>query len=318
MFLAIADTRTYDIHLMLAETFEPVGLLQGHVGKVTGIGFSHDGNLLATASEDHTIRIWNTLTKEVVRTLEITAGLLSIRSISSNNERLLTTTSDFVTGVWDLATGAMVLSLPSKSFGPGHVAPKEWTVKSYFSTDDNYVVTNTCTRDDISTYDVVKLLDARTGTEVNSFHGHATIVTSVAVCPVWDYIASGSVDGLVIIWELTSLDEKLRLSAHESSVTSIRFCYDGSKLASCSQESDMLLLRIWSIACGEMMTELRLGDIGWYCFNDSGSRLICEVYPSRTTMETDSVIFDLETGTILKKFDHFGMGTYSPTMHVLL
>jgi WD40 repeat protein len=135
MFLAIADTRTYDINLMLAETFEPVGLLQGHVGKVTGIGFSHDGNLLATASEDHTIRIWNTLTKEVVRTLEITAGLLSIRSISSNNERLLTTTSDFVTGVWDLATGAMVLSLPSKSFGPGHVAPKEWTVKSYFSTD---------------------------------------------------------------------------------------------------------------------------------------------------------------------------------------
>ena len=39
-------------------------MLAGHQGAVTGVAFSPDGALLATASADGTARIWNAATGE--------------------------------------------------------------------------------------------------------------------------------------------------------------------------------------------------------------------------------------------------------------
>jgi WD40 repeat protein len=45
-------------------------MLEGHSDWVSAVTFSHDGQLLASASYDRTVRLWNPSTGEQVQTLE--------------------------------------------------------------------------------------------------------------------------------------------------------------------------------------------------------------------------------------------------------
>jgi WD40 repeat protein len=47
-----------------------VQILKGHCSKVLAVDFSHDGQMLASASDDKTIKIWNLLTNQEHCTLK--------------------------------------------------------------------------------------------------------------------------------------------------------------------------------------------------------------------------------------------------------
>ena len=45
------------------------GTLTGHTGGVSDVAFSPDGRILASSSYDHTLRLWDVVTGEHIRTL---------------------------------------------------------------------------------------------------------------------------------------------------------------------------------------------------------------------------------------------------------
>ena len=49
---------------------EPLQVFSGHDGDVNKVVFSHDGNLIATASQDKTIQIWDHNTGKRVAVLK--------------------------------------------------------------------------------------------------------------------------------------------------------------------------------------------------------------------------------------------------------
>jgi WD40 repeat protein len=75
------------------------------------VAFDPDGNHLASASADGTIRLWNPATGKEVHTLTGHALAVSRVVFSPDGQRLVSASSDRTIKVWDSVTGAAVLTL---------------------------------------------------------------------------------------------------------------------------------------------------------------------------------------------------------------
>ena len=79
--------------------------------------------------------------------------------------------------------------------------------------------------------------------ERNSLEGHVDSVTSVSFSPDGKMIASGSADGMVIIWNRNGTKIK-SFKAHEKKITSLGFSPNSQKLLSGSEDKT---LNLWSL-----------------------------------------------------------------------
>jgi WD40 repeat protein len=88
--------------------------LKGHTGSITRIVFSPDGRRLASASEDHTVRVWDTATGQELFPLKGHTG--HVRGIVfSPDGRRLASAGDKTVRIWDAATGQELLNLKGHS-----------------------------------------------------------------------------------------------------------------------------------------------------------------------------------------------------------
>ena len=79
--------------------------LRGHKGWIARIAWSPDGRRLASPSEDKTIRIWDAVTGEVVRTLGGHANAVLSVAWSPDGRRLASASNDKTVRLWDAETG---------------------------------------------------------------------------------------------------------------------------------------------------------------------------------------------------------------------
>lgn len=109
---------------MEALTREPVSReIRGHKGIVTCLAWNADGSRLASASADHTVRVWSTrsLDQSSPSSLELRGHSKSIEKIAWNPQdpnELASLSADKTLKIWDLRTGtlaALSLSWPSFS-----------------------------------------------------------------------------------------------------------------------------------------------------------------------------------------------------------
>jgi WD40 repeat protein len=223
------DLRGFEWHYLWRLAHPDVQTLRGHTASTHGIAFSPDGQRLASASADRTVKLWEVATGKVLRTLQgQTQGAVSL-AFSPDGQRLASADSyggDRTVSIWDLDTGKVLHTLA------GHEGP----VKNVAFSPDGHCLA-TASRDK-----TVKLWDATNGKEIRTLTGHTGGVEGVAFSPDGQHLASGCRDGTVKLWEVATGKELRTFTGHSEPVPSVAispvaFSPDGQQLVFASGET---------------------------------------------------------------------------------
>src|SRR5205807_344080 len=85
--------------------------LRGHTNGVIAVSYSPDGMRLASASGDHTVKVWDARSGAELLALRGHTGSVNAVSYSPDGTRLATASGDQTVKVWDARSGAELLAL---------------------------------------------------------------------------------------------------------------------------------------------------------------------------------------------------------------
>jgi len=132
--LIAADAKEYGI----------AKLLRGHTAVLNMVTYSHDGTLIATASDDRTAAIWNAHGK-LLRKLEGHTDEVWRVIFMKDDKRLLTTSKDGTARLWDVNTGQPIDVIHSG--GPGIY----WTQLLH---DESHLALTNCSKNRIEIHNI--------------------------------------------------------------------------------------------------------------------------------------------------------------------
>jgi WD40 repeat protein len=212
--------------------------IKGHTGKVVSVGFSPDGNWLASASLDRTIRVWSMPSGELDRIIEDDS--IKIIGFMKQSEKLVSGGADQTIRIWNLQLGKLERSLGA------YARPLDPSLPVALSADGGTIATSSPSHS-------VKLWDVSSGELLHTLQGHASDVFSIAYSRDGHYLVSGSNDQAVRVWNLRtgSLDNVLK--GHTESVLSVAISGDGQRIASASGDHSV---KIWDLVSGELVHDL--------------------------------------------------------------
>lgn len=104
-------------------------------------------------------------------------------------------------------------------------------------------------------------------------HGHSDSIMSVAYSPDGSYIATGSHDSLILLWDPTNAQCIRSLEGHTDSVLEVTFSPSGAQIASGSSDGT---IRLWDSRSGRCLFSLKghTDAINCVAFSPNGRRLV--------------------------------------------
>ncbi|MFQ5805310.1 MAG: PKD domain-containing protein [Phycisphaerae bacterium] len=211
-----------------------VEVFTGHDERVNDVAFAPNGNTVATASDDGTVRRYNTATGELNRAYT-GEGRINAVAFSPDGLQLVWGQSDGEVVLAEVASGAVIRTFSGHNATVNDVA---------FSPDGTQILSGSNDRRAL----LWKVAD---GTILRDLQ-HTLGINAVAFSPVDPtMVATGSEDGVIKIWNTTSGAELLTLSGHGGPVNDLVFSSDGQALISASDDNTA---RAWSPFLGTLVT----------------------------------------------------------------
>jgi WD40 repeat protein len=212
-------------------------ILQGHESAVMDLAFSSDGQLIASASWDGTVKLWD-INGQVLKTIQGHENEVNSVSFSPDNKTIATAGADGTVKIWDM-NGRQIHSLE------GH---QGWVMNVSFSPDGQTIAS-------ASLDGTVKIWNTN-GRQLKTFEGHQNGVRSVSFSPDGRTIASASDDGTVRLWNRNGRESRT-FQGHSDQVMDVSFSPDGRTIASASDDGTV---KLWNRSGRELETLQSHGD----------------------------------------------------------
>ena len=209
--------------------------VRGHQG-ISEALFSPDGQILAGASDDGSVYLWDTETGEQKKILTGHPGFIitiAALSFSSDSRTLVIANRDGSVRLWNAATGQLDKTLieGTEQLWDASISPDRQTIASLIF-------------DDSSSIRLWNIATVRPYTTV----AVDPSVRRICFSPDSQTLAGASNDGTIYLWDAETGKEKKMLAGHTSIVGDVTFSPDGQMLASASWDRTV---RLWDAATGQ-------------------------------------------------------------------
>jgi WD40 repeat protein/tRNA A-37 threonylcarbamoyl transferase component Bud32 len=159
--------------------------LAGHNAAVFDVAFSPDGQRLASASRDGTVKVWDVYEGSELLTCQGHTHTVMAVTFSADGARLASASFDWTAKLWDASTGRLLQTMT------GHTQPVRDVA---INPDGTRLATASNDR-------TIKLWDLASGRELLTLAGHTGWVRSVTFDPTGHFLVSASDDATVRVWD---------------------------------------------------------------------------------------------------------------------
>jgi WD40 repeat protein len=214
--------------------------LRGHEQDgIWSLALSPNGQQLASAAGDGTVRLWDWQAGTELKVLRPTGSRWNFAvAFSPDGRHLAAAGAKGIVWIWDAITGEEIRTLRGQ---------QDWIRSVAFSPDGKLAASGG--RDQS-----IKVWDVSKGEEVATLPVRRGEIHSVAFDPRGKHIASGNHDKTIAIWDFASGREVAVLAGHRAEVMSIVYAPDGKSLASASHDGT---IRLWNTITSQGLTTLR-------------------------------------------------------------
>ena len=197
--------------------------LIGHEDQVFCVEFSPDGGRLVTGGKDHTARIWDARTGELLRTLAGHSDEINGVGFTPNGETVATSGEDGRLCLWEAGSGRLLQVLCGPSAVP---------LMGLAFSPDGGLLAAADHAGAVRLWETPQWREPESSTwrELDRLAGHQDRVNCVAFSPDGRTLASGSEDRTIRLWDTASRKETGKLTRGECPVTCVAFSRDGSLL----------------------------------------------------------------------------------------
>ncbi|TKD69241.1 PQQ-binding-like beta-propeller repeat protein [Pseudalkalibacillus hwajinpoensis] len=217
-------------------------LLGSHEHLVNGLTMSNDGNLLASASSDYTINLYDIKTNKKVNTLKAHSDDVEDLAFNDNDTLLVSVSRDNRCLVWDVQTGA---------------------VKNEFCLHDKDVL-SVWIKEDVAftTGDDGKVFiwDITTSTLIKELGPFDYEIDTVAGSKELNLFAIGRDDGKVMFYNATSFELVQELKAHERGIKQVSFSPSGNLVLTAGYDHQ---IKVWNTTNFSLFRKLETTTYQW-------------------------------------------------------
>ncbi len=205
-------------------------VLTKHSKKVSALAFSNDGKLLASASLDASICVWDVATRKVKHEIKMKRGIRTV-VFSPDGKQIAAAALDRSIYVWELGQADPVHVLKGHMFNVRCLA---------ISKDGKMLVSGS---DDMT----IRVWELGKTDTVQTLKGHGSFITAVHFITKGKQLLSSSFDGSLHTWDLATGKETSRAELNDEGIAAMVLAPDGKTVYAAGRTSGIFTMLLTAL-----------------------------------------------------------------------